>query len=234
MARRFKPRGQKPETAPYTVYDPHTRPPTERKWEQDYYQVVSIDPASKTNVGFRIERRYKTGRIIMIAFVRFTMPPDEAQYAVFARKYTYLTTMFNKYRNEFFESHFVIVERQLPINYKAVRVSQHILSYFEILLADAPLLPIIMEVDPKLKGQVLGAPPGLKSKDLKKSLRIIAANKKKDDLADTTTQLEAVMVFLGYPSTVRVARLVIVQPPIKPTLIIEAPPVKTRLIIGSK
>ena len=39
---------EKPDTEPYTLYYPHSVPVSSRNWTQDYYQLVSIDPATKT------------------------------------------------------------------------------------------------------------------------------------------------------------------------------------------
>ena len=45
----------------------HSIPKKFRKWDQDYIQLISIDPG-QVNFAFRIERRYHSGKIIPIAF----------------------------------------------------------------------------------------------------------------------------------------------------------------------
>src|SRR5438105_8963608 len=83
-----------------------------------------------------------------------------------------------------------------------------------ILTKDNPNLPSIYEVSPKLKGEYLGAPKKISEKDLKLwsvnkaieicklrndkySLEAIEKIKKKDDLADTITQVEALFGYIG-------------------------------------
>ena len=106
------------------------------------------------------------------------------------------------------ECHYVIIERQLAENYRAVRISQHTITYFLVQLKNSTLNPIIIELDSKVKGGQLGGAMGLSSKQLKAwavekaisiltmrndsfSLDILNKIKKKDDLADCVVQLDA-------------------------------------------
>lgn len=211
-----------PDKTPYTIYYPHIKPVTERNWTQGYYQVASIDPARK-NYAIRVERRYEDGRIEPIVFdkfsiesIRFEGPNNEI---MINDAFQVLTRNLRQYDTYFNQCHFIIIERQLPQNYKATRIAQHSISYFSLLLQDNPLLPAIVEVDPKLKGKMLGAPRGITDKQLKswaieKGRELLNArgdvfslgvldhfNKKQDDLCDTICQIEAVFSCWGLPLT---------------------------------
>lgn len=225
------PKSQQPEKTPYTIHNPHTRPLEERVWNENYLQIISIDPSIK-NLGFRIERRYFDGRIQPIALSRTTFgtnaittetAPNGTALTV-NTLYRDVTTFFNTYNEYFPTTHILIMERQLPQNYKAVRISQHVLTEMMIRLANQPLLPLIVEVDSKLKSRQLGCPKGLNERQTKlwlieKALLLsqqrgddfshdlISRSRKKDDLADVICQAEAWCSFVGLPCTVPVVKL---------------------------
>lgn len=209
---------ESPDKTPYTVYYPHTRPSTERCWIQDWFQVVSIDPARK-NYALRIERRSKTDplKVQPLVFDKVSIESIMIEDGTtICNTYQTLTTFLNKYSNFYKDSHFIIIERQLPQNYRATRIAQHTISYFSILLADTALLPSIIEVDPKLKGRMLSAPKNITDKQLKSwavstahqllslrndefSLGVLRHfHKKQDDLSDTICQIEALWILWGW------------------------------------
>lgn len=204
---------------PYTVYYPHSIPSSGRKWTDPWYQVVSIDPARK-NYALRIERRYHNGWIVPIVFDKVSIESDQQCDDInICNTYDILTNFLSKYDKFYGECHFIIIERQLPQNYKTTRIAQHSLSYFFIRLHDAPLLPSIIEVNPQLKGKMLGAPRGLTDKQLKTwavekardlltlrqdnfSLDVMSHfRNKQDDLADTVCQIEALFICWGLKAT---------------------------------
>lgn len=210
---------ESPDKTPYTIYYPHTIPSTERQWNQPYYQVVSIDPARK-NYAIRIERRYHAGRIEPIVFNKESIESYQMEGDT-SVCYTYqqVTAFLDKYEQFYDDCHFIIIERQLPQNYKATRIAQHSISYFSIKLKNKPLLPSIVEIDPKLKGKLLGAPKGINDRQLKSwsvekgrelcimreddySLGVLNHFKnKQDDLCDTICQIEALFICWGLPIT---------------------------------
>ena len=214
------PKSQEPDKALHIIYYPHTIPHTERKWNQDYYQILSIDPGKIKNFSYRIERRYHNGKIIPIVFdkIDFESIIQEGTTTI-NNSYQVLTDFLNKYNKFYNDCHFFVIEKQLPNNYQAVRVSQHVISYFSIMLHNKPLLPAIVEVDSRLKGKYLGAPKGIGDKQLKTwsiekgryllnlrndtfSLQVLDCFKnKQDDLCDTVCQIEALMVYWGFPLT---------------------------------
>lgn len=207
---------------PYISYYPHTKDRSDQHWNQGYYRVVSIDPCGRNgrNLGLRIETRPGPGNTGLIrgeVFQHISLPKDEdAEDAVLCQVYDNLTKILDQHLDFFLKSHIIIIERQLPDNYWGIRTSQHIISYFLIKLKDAPLLPIILEIDSRLKLRQLGIRSGLPKTEYKKlliekaielltmradktSLQLLTSSKKKDDIADTICQIEAVFSYFNWP-----------------------------------
>lgn len=193
-------KSQAPNKAPCVIYKTSNNEPI---WETSQIQVLSIDPAVK-NFALRIERRLKTD-VLTIAFEKMEFKNDETLYSQ-------ISDFLDKFENMFFEIHYFIVEKQLPQNYQAVRISQHVITYFQLKLRTSLLCPKIVELDPKLKSKMLKAPRGLNSKELKNwsvevgtqlltkrndkyALKILEKTKKKDDLCDTVIQSEALFLY---------------------------------------
>lgn len=219
-------KSQQPDKSPFVVYLPHsTIVPIDikdRKWTEDYYQVASIDPALK-NCALRIERRYHNGKIITLVYERTQFLGKGEETVPVNPIYPRINLFLDRHLPELLGCHIVVMERQVPQNYKAVRVSQCILTHLLIKLKDAPLLPTIIEVDPKLKSKanLLNCPKGLRERELKQwsvvrakelltdrqdhaALAILEKAKKVDDLADTVCQAEALFAFLGLPLTMKI------------------------------
>lgn len=204
----------------YTLYHPHTLGPEERKWTTQYYQVISIDPAQK-NLALRIERRYLTGKIETLVFdkVDITGGLGESTAQYIDVRYDNLTKFLDQFKQYYPDTHMFIIERQLAVNYRSVRISQHAISYFLLTLKDAKHLPYIIEISPQIKTRELGAEKGLNKNQIKKwavarallllkwrddkeGLKIMQKHKRKqDDLADTVCQIEALFSLWGLPLT---------------------------------
>ena len=240
------PKSQLPDKQPFTLYHPNNgRPESDRVWTQNYYQVVSIDPSIK-NFGFRVERRHivhhsgsiSSGPIVPLSFQRIAFGPPPVKKKRNAEGklvpiepepdpngpvtlYSEVTDYLDQHMDAFLETHFFIIERQLPHNYRAVRIAQHVISYLLDRLKSAPLMPIILEIDSKLKSRQLGCPRGLNERQNKlwliskaldlcrtrgdtASFNLITREKKKDDLADTICQIEATFILLHLPATVAI------------------------------
>lgn len=209
MAYRYKPKvpkSQAPPQIPFVEYYPHTIPKSERNWSGDYYQTVSIDPA-KNHYGIRIERSYRHGATIPIVYDKQNIDgePEKGSEDPVNKTYDNLTNLLNKYKKYYEDCHYIIIERQLPFNYKIVRIEQHTVSYFGFICSNQKTLPSILCVDSQLKGKMLGAPKGLNENQTKQwsvekaieilkirgdtfSLEVLEKTKKKDDLADIITQ----------------------------------------------
>jgi hypothetical protein len=185
--------------------------------------VISIDPGIR-NLALRVETRGITSDnfpIKTLVFEKLRITEDDRRLEGNTDQLYFLVTEFlDKYREIFKTADFLLIERQLAINYKAVRISQHIITYFMILFKNRmPLLPLIYEVDPKLKGRQLGASKHLNERGIKQwavehgkmlltkrqdyeALKVVQKNKSKsDDLLDTVVQAEAFFSFQGWPVT---------------------------------
>lgn len=142
------PKSQKPDNASLYLYTCHDKDVIDYNvfWgKQDYRQIITID-IGFTNLCLRISRRYiKPKKINVIAFekTQVKIDNDEDGHRVL---FNDLNQWFDRYRERYFETHVIIIEWQLPQNYKAVRISTFILTYFFLLLKNAPLLPLILEM----------------------------------------------------------------------------------------
>ena len=213
-------KSEAPDKTPYTTYYPHSISHTNRLWNQPYIQFGSIDPATK-NYALRVERRYHNGWITPVVFDKTSLKTiDKEGTTTICTTFQTLTAFLDKYITYFRDCHFIIIERQLPQNYKATRIAQHTISYLSVKLQDTPLLPSIIEVDPKLKGKILGAPKNISDKQLKSwavehgramfttrcdqfSLNVLNHfSTKQDDLCDTACQIEAICICWGLLPTV--------------------------------
>lgn len=231
---------EKLDTSPYTIMRYDNRP--QAQWTDNYCQVVSIDPATDT-YAFRIERRWSNGYIQPLAFerVKFTKELDENRNCLL---YMEISQFLDRYLPLYQDCHFILVERQMVPNYRAIRVAQHTFSYFINVARSSTKTPTIIEVDPKLKGKLLDIPKGLNSNFTKKwgvekskellrlrgdhysITKMESYGAKQDDMADTVIQIEAVMKHFGMPVTPQTSPG---TPPI--TLIIESGPCKPTLQI---
>lgn len=191
------------------LYYPHTHNNIQIK---PYFQIGSIDPAIK-NCAFRIERRYPDSKIEPILFQKISVLNilEYSEHIEIDHTYQVLNNFLDLNFELFNQCDIIIIERQMPYNYDAVRVSQHIISYFSIRLKNNESLTKIYEIDSKIKSRYLKAPKG---SDVKKwsietaskfltdrndiiSLEILKSNKSKmDDLCDTVCQIEAFLIFL--------------------------------------
>lgn len=208
-------KSEAPFKGPYVIHDFHTKDITQRNvlWTQPYLQMCAIDPGSK-NLGLRIERRYHAGYYRPAVYLRIDVQiteEDETNCTVYKK----LSNFLKQYLPFFMETHLFCIEKQLPENYQAVRISQHIISFLMDKLEDAPLLPIVYEVESKLKYRMLGAPNHLNQRTLKKvwgpakareilvaendtlSIERLDGEKKKDDLGDIVLLRRVLELILG-------------------------------------
>src|SRR5579863_1451478 len=192
---------------PYTIIHSSNKP-----FPGDYI-IASVDPGI-CNFALRVEARdFKVKNIRLIAYYNVDLTcgrgVDKKQSlgVNLAPALIQLTTFLNDLLNIFESCHMFIIERQLPRNFLATRICQHVISFLLIKL-DTNKLPSIIEISPRLKCKMLGAPPGTKGKQLKKwsvdtatklleiykdttSLQLLKQANKRDDLADTFCQIEA-------------------------------------------
>lgn len=234
MYQRKTPKTQQPYKSVYVAHNPHTVPMDKRVWP-DQIRIISIDPGV-THYAIRVEERSRSvvGPIKTLHFDKVGLKKDEQELSndLVCPAYSFITTYLDKYLDLFKTCHMVIIEKQLPVNYRALRMSQHTLTYFMIHLKNIePNMALIMEVKPQLKGRELGVPPNLNERGLKLwavtkaeelledrndqvGLEILhrkdpntGRKEKKDDLSDTVCQIEAMFSYFGWPLTQKVVKL---------------------------
>lgn len=201
-------------------YYPHTKSISERKWSKEYIQILAIDPAT-VNYAIRVERRYSDGTIKPVLFDKVDLSLDSKGIKSSQEPdvLVALTKYLNQWKSIYQECHYFLIERQMSVNYKATRIGQHTLSYFLINMTDAPLLPDIIEMHPKVKGNELGGAVGLSYDQLKQwsvgkaidmlnvrgdtfSIEVLEYFKKKrDDLSDCICMIEAAASIYNLPLT---------------------------------
>lgn len=203
----------------FAVFNPHDCGLNELK-QQDWIQVGSIDPAIY-NFAIRVERWYKNGRIVTIYFshINFTLPDDTTIQDIGRETFYYsnsIRILEEICKNYLEECHYICIESQLPFAYDMVRMSAHIITILSVYLKNKGNKALILEINPKLKTSLLGAPPMRKKKQVKdwcikkacelfeeendtESLEFMKRMKtvlKADDVGDTKCQLQAMIVLL--------------------------------------
>ena len=133
--------------------------PENRK--KKYIRFLSIDPGTK-NFALRIETRYFDGRIIGEIMMKPDFTNDDNLSV--CPLYNLVIAFLEQFSDWFSTIDVVIIERQLPINYKMVRMSQHLISYCLIRIPSAHIL----EIDSTIKTKELEAPPRLDKREVKK------------------------------------------------------------------
>lgn len=205
---------EKPDKAQIIIHFPHSVPRESIDLTKyDHIQVASIDPARK-HYALRIEKWDMVSKTVTpIVFDKFCLVGKESEtddVVKYEDLYIKLTEVLSRYHEHFQNCHLLVCEKQPPLDYKTVRVSQHTVSYFIEHFKNSPLNPYIIEVDPKYRCKVLGAPKltydplkawmvekaidVLNQRGDKVSLSIINKTKKKDDLADTVCQIISIMI----------------------------------------
>jgi len=207
-------------------------PLSNRKWPERI-RVISVDPGV-THYAIRVEERStkSVGSIDTLLFDKIGLKKGEQELTtdLVSPLYTFVLDFLDRHKELFRTCHMVIIEKQLPVNYRAVRMSQHTLSYFMILLKNKePELPMFFEVAPTLKGRELGVPPNLNERGLKLwaidkarelltnrndkvglavlNRKVNGRKEKKDDLSDVICQIEALFSYFEWPLTKPVIKL---------------------------
>lgn len=186
--------------------------------KKDYYIIVSMDPAID-NCGFRIEKRWKSGRVDTLEQVN-----HQYDYSIkngVSKFYQDIRDFLHSYRKYYKELDFIVIEKQPGINSNSSAVMHHSVSYFMETLKNHPNVPTIYLTNPKNKTKALGAPNNLNKPGIKKwgtakaidlckirndhqTLNILTSTKKKDDIADSIIQVEALAKILGWPMTQKI------------------------------
>src|SRR3990167_1462922 len=109
-------KSQLSEKTPYTLWPGYHSVERERE-PTECLQIVSIDPGIK-NLAIRIEQRHSDGTIFPLVFEVYDAKNDDMTIT-----YTIITKILESLTDYFRDSHMLIIERQLPENYRTVRLS---------------------------------------------------------------------------------------------------------------
>jgi hypothetical protein len=195
----------------------------------EYLQMASIDPATN-NYGIRIERRYLDKPLIIpLLFTKLDLRPTKEYENVYLNLTLFLDKYYSLFREchiilferQITDNYSMIRMSQHTLSYFITKLTKSpIESKTNIKLNILNYEPktVIIEINSQVKGRQLGGAVGLKKNQLKKwavdkaielltirgdtfSLEIIRRLKKKDDVADTVVQLEALCSLLKLPVT---------------------------------
>lgn len=189
---------------------------------KDVLTVVSIDPGEK-HYGFRIERRYRSKTYphlvekvegLVFCLVGYNRKIVDGKRTVLFEQ---INEFHERYKEYYPHVDILLVEHQVFINYKTVRIQQHAMTWFN---AHYPHISIF-DLRSQIKTQALGAPRHLNYDDRKEwdiamakqflyyhackaSLQFLAEmvmQQKGDDVADTIVQIEGFFKAMGLPYT---------------------------------
>ena len=231
----------KDDSTDYVIYYPYpctALPPISTDIPPEGCQCLSIDPAIK-NFAIRIEKRYAGGLVETIYMVKLDLSTygdvneSTGTTVVDPRILSAIIYVFNQLTQWVTECRIIGIERQMAVNYKSSRIYQHLVTYFMMIIPNFKYYCILMDISPKLKGRILGAPKGLNYNGLKQwgisraveilnwrsdqmALEIIRQHKgksktKADDLCDTVLQMEAWFKLVGGVYTLQPQVLTICQ-----------------------
>ncbi len=231
----------KDDSTDYVVYYPYPctkLPPVGVDIGPEGCQCLSIDPAIK-NFAIRIEKRYASSYVETIYMIKIDLSTygdvneSTGTTVVDPRILSAVIYVFNQLSPWITDCQIVAIERQMAQNYKSSRIYQHLLTYFMMVIPSFKRYCVLMDLSPKLKGKILGAPKGLNYNGLKQwgigraieiltwrndlvALEVIRQHKgksktKADDLCDTVLQMEAWFKFIGGVYTIQPQVLTIVS-----------------------
>lgn len=228
-----------------SVHWPFDKTPEDRKWDlQSYRRLCSIDPGiTDLCIRFEVREMDENDNEVVRTEVSDIVDLTNGCKVSYSWKnqevvsiYNRLNVSLDRYLSLLMTSHIIIVESQ-PLKGRnpgvlvaVTKVTQHVLAYLSIKLASSSFIPLIIEVDPKLKyinnnyptHSIIGDKKTKLVKATKKkhstalALELLASRgddkgleslrkakaKHKDDMADTIMQLEGVLVEIGWPSRV--------------------------------
>lgn len=202
----------------YSIFNPHDMIAPVYPKKEKWIQVCSIDPGIK-NFALRVERWHPNGKTEMIDFSHtdFTLPNDKIISKIGEENFYYINAI-NLIEEMCIESlqdcQYICIESQLSFAYDNVRISSHIICALCTFLRNKGNRPLILEIDPKLKSRLLGAPSMKNKNDLKKwsvnkaceffaeegdiisleFMKELGKSRKADDIGDAKCQLEALRI----------------------------------------
>jgi hypothetical protein len=231
----------------YLVYNPHDAegpyfPNKEtikslNRENSYYYQITAIDPGAK-NCGVRVERRWitngKVSQIETVGNVKFNFTTrlkahnngiDLSLTGEGGHTDTIYFTEAIKHLESWIplisQSQYVLIETQMEVSTLNTRLGQHFITIMCTALRNKGTLPLIIEIDSRMKTRILNAPAkdsSGKKTDIKewaiaKAYELVTRNndalgfqaledgkRKKDDMADVICYCEAWWMMMHDPS----------------------------------
>jgi len=196
----------------------------QRNWNYNDMIICSMDPG-EINFAIRIERRSYTLDLNSKFILNFVIPIYYERINIHGNDQTSTYSILTEHLDTIFHivsrCNIFLIEKQVPKNYKCVRINQHIISYLLLKLSSSEINPLIYDLHPNLKYKSFGIDKQKMTKYEKKqksvmiakdflskvgdqwSLTILENDKVKgkikgEDLADTVTQMEAFFIKIGY------------------------------------
>ena len=159
------------------------------------HTIASFDPAI-VNLGVRIEVRRSELDRTTLYYARWHLNSKDT--------FTDLITRIRSIIDLLKSCDFIVCERQMPINYDMVRLSQHLMSSIRLLLPDVIILEVSIALKARYLKDLYGKDIDVKkeairrAKDLldQQGLDILKSESKKDDLSDTLVQIEGVFFWI--------------------------------------
>lgn len=128
-------------------------------FNNSHINCVSIDPGI-VNLCYRIEKRPVDGEVMEVETLYHSNTNLDIHKADSATGISNLYDQMNGCLNQnseiYDDVHLVVIEKQLTENQPAVRVSQHLITFFTITMKNSTRQPMILEVIPQLKTNMLG------------------------------------------------------------------------------
>lgn len=164
-------KGEKLSSTPYSTFNPHSGEPvipSTQYFGTSFVNAAFIDPGVR-NCAIRFSqydlstKQIKTLRQLKIDFVQ----PDE-KVGKETQYYAGSLRQLAVYNEDFRWCHYIIIESQLRTNYDMTRMGQHLITHLLMTVADQGFRPLIIEIDSRVKTQMLGAPPGMDKPQRKK------------------------------------------------------------------
>lgn len=163
------------------IYNPHSLEPLVHssfiEKDSNYMIGVFIDPGIR-NCAIRVcKNDLITKKIETIAQLKFDFKTKKNNYNEFNYEDTFYYSNCYDILTEnidlFIFSHYIVIEKQLKLNFDLTKLSHHLISFFLIKLKNLGFRPLIYEIDPKQKSHQLGG----KFKMTKPELKIWCKNK---------------------------------------------------------
>ena len=167
----------------YCIFDPHSEPGFNEcdkrfmkkigKKGNDYIGIVSIDPGI-VNIGLYITFFWNNGHVQSCVLERLDFSTEDRKNENDDNKikvYNEAISKLDKHFDIISQTHFILIESQLSVNPNAMRMAQHFITYFSMKFKDVGIKPLIIEISPQLKTELLGGPKGREKGETKEKAK---------------------------------------------------------------